>query len=81
MDQKESPPRVTVLSGSVEEFAGRSLERARKMDRGEKLPSEINTRTLDVAVMKNTATGERVWLQVRAEAFNVTNRVNSARPT
>jgi predicted transcriptional regulator len=33
--------RVTVSSGTVESFAGRSLERARKMDRGEKLPSEI----------------------------------------
>jgi hypothetical protein len=38
---KKTSPRVTVSSGSVEVFVGRSLERARKMDRGEQLPLEI----------------------------------------
>ena len=40
-----------------------------------------DTRTLDVTAMKNTATGEHVRLQFRTEAFDVTNRVNSARST
>jgi predicted transcriptional regulator len=37
----ELPRGVTVSSGTVGEFIKRSLDRARKIDRGEKLPSEI----------------------------------------
>jgi len=37
----KSPPGVKVSSGTVEAFIERSLERARKMDRGGKLPSQI----------------------------------------
>jgi hypothetical protein len=33
---KKTSPRVTVSSGSVEAFVGRSLERARKLDRAAK---------------------------------------------
>ena len=36
-----SPRGVTVSSGTVKAFIERSLERARKMDRGGKLPSQI----------------------------------------
>lgn len=38
---KKTLPRVAVSSGSVEAFARRSLERARKLDRGGKLAPEI----------------------------------------
>jgi hypothetical protein len=34
--EKGIPRRVTVSSGTVEAFIGRSMERARKMDRGER---------------------------------------------
>src|SRR5579859_7631758 len=43
---KKTRPRATVTSGTVEAFIERSLERARKLDRGERLPSEI-TRTFE----------------------------------
>ena len=39
--KKKTSPNVTVSSGSVEAFIWRSLERARMMDRGKTLPSEI----------------------------------------
>jgi len=38
---KKTSPRVTVSSGSADAFIGRSLERARKLDRSERLPLEI----------------------------------------
>ena len=38
---KKKSLRMTVSSGAVEAFIGRSLKRARKLDRGESLPSEI----------------------------------------
>jgi predicted transcriptional regulator len=52
--------RVTVSSGSVEAFVGRSLERARKMDRGEKLPSEISMTFEDPADLIRVLSAERV---------------------
>ena len=57
---KRRSTRVTVLSGSAEEFAGRSLERARKMDRGEKLPSEITMTFEDPADLVRVLSAERV---------------------
>jgi predicted transcriptional regulator len=53
-------PRVTVSSGTVEAFVGRSLERARKMDRGEKLPSEISMTFEDPADLVRVLSAERV---------------------
>ena len=38
---KETPLRVTVASGTAEAFIERSLERSRRLDSGERLPSEI----------------------------------------
>src|SRR5258708_27968908 len=38
---KKATRRIKVWTGSVEAFMERSLERARKLDRGESLPSEI----------------------------------------
>jgi predicted transcriptional regulator len=57
---KKRSPRVTVSSGSVETFIGRSLERARKMDRGERLPSEITMTFEDPADLVRVLSAERV---------------------
>jgi len=57
---KKVSPRVTVSSGTVEAFVGRSLERARKVDRGEKLPSEISMTFEDPADLIRVLSAERV---------------------
>jgi len=57
---KKAPRRVTVSSGTVEAFIGRSLERARKMDRGEKLPSEIIMTFEDPSDLVRVLSTERV---------------------
>ncbi len=46
---KKKPLRVTVWSGSVETFIGRALERPKKIDRGQRLPSEITVTCEDPA--------------------------------
>ncbi len=46
---KKRPLRVTASSGSVEAFIGRSLERAKEIDRGHRLPSEITVTFEDLA--------------------------------
>lgn len=43
------PPRVKVSSGSVEAFIERSIERAKNIDRGQRLPSEITVTFEDPA--------------------------------
>ena len=57
---KKRSPRVTVSSGSAGAFIGRSLERARKMDRGEKLPSEMTMTFEDPADLVRVLSAERV---------------------
>jgi len=57
---KKVSPRVTVSSGTVGAFVGRSLERARKMDRGEKLPPEISMTFEDPADLVRVLSAERV---------------------
>ena len=57
---KKVSPRVMVSSGTVEAFVGRSLERARKMDRGEKLLSEISMTFEDPADLVRVLSAERV---------------------
>lgn len=57
---KKTPPRVTVSSGSVEAFAGRSLERARRLDRGEKPAPEITMTFEDPADLVRVLSAERV---------------------
>jgi len=57
---KKVPPHVMVSSGTVEAFVGRSLDRARKMDRGEKLPSEISMTFEDPADLLRVLSAERV---------------------
>jgi predicted transcriptional regulator len=51
---------VTVSSGSVKAFMGRSLERARKIDRGQRLASEITMTFEDPADLVRVLSAERV---------------------
>ena len=53
---------VRLSSGIVDEFVGRSLERARKMDRGERLPAEITMTFEDPADLVRVLSTERVRL-------------------
>jgi predicted transcriptional regulator len=53
-------PRVAVSAGTVEAFIGRSLERARKIDRGEKLPPEITMTFEDPSDLARVLSTERV---------------------
>lgn len=57
---KKESPRVTVSSGSVEAFMGRSIERARRLDRGEKLVPEISMTFEDPADLVRVLSAERV---------------------
>ncbi len=57
---RKKSPRVTVSSRSVEAFTERSLERARKIDRGESLPSEITMAFEDPADLVRVLSAERV---------------------
>jgi predicted transcriptional regulator len=57
---KKTSPRVTVSSESVEAFIGRSLARARRLDRGEKLPPEITMTFEDPADLVRVLSAERV---------------------
>jgi predicted transcriptional regulator len=51
---------VTVSSGSVEGFIGRSLARARELDRGERLAAEITMTFEDPADLIRVLSAERV---------------------
>lgn len=57
---KRISPRVSVSSGPVEAFAGRSIERARRLDRGERLPPEIIMSFEDPADLVRVLSAERV---------------------
>ena len=57
---KKTSPRVTVSAGSVEAYIGRSLDRARRMDRGERLPSQIIMTFEDPADLARVLSAERV---------------------
>jgi predicted transcriptional regulator len=57
---RKMPRRVTVASGSVEAFIERSLERARKLDRGERLPSEITMTFEDPSDLLRVLSAQRV---------------------
>jgi predicted transcriptional regulator len=54
------PRRITVASGSLEEYISRSVSRARKLDRGERLPSEIIMTFEDPADLVRVLSAERV---------------------
>jgi predicted transcriptional regulator len=57
---EKMPRRATVASGTVEAFTGRSLERARKMDCGERLPSEITMTFEDPSDLLRVLSAQRV---------------------
>ena len=57
---KRMPRRVTVASGNVEAFMERSLERAGKLDRGERLPSEITMTFEDHSDLLRVLSAQRV---------------------
>jgi predicted transcriptional regulator len=57
---KKISPQVSVSSGAVDAFIGRSLERARKMDRGERLPPEITMTFEDPSDLARVLSAERV---------------------
>ena len=59
---KNPSRRATVSSGTVEAFIGRSLERARKMDRGERLPPKITMTFEDPSDLVRVLSAERVRL-------------------
>ena len=57
---KKTSARVTVSSGSVEAFIGRSLKRARKLDRGDRLAPEITMTFEDPSDLVRVLSAERV---------------------
>ena len=60
MFMKRTAKNLKVSSGSVEGFFERSLDRARKLDRGEKLPAEMRLTFADPADLLRVLTAERV---------------------
>ena len=56
------PRRVTVSSDTVDAFIGRSMERARKLDRGVKLPFEITLTFEDPSDLVRVLSPERLRL-------------------
>lgn len=57
---KKTPKNLNVSTGAVEDFFGRSLNRARKLDRGEKLPAEMRLTFEDPADLLRALTAQRV---------------------
>ena len=57
---KKTPKNLKVSTGTVEAFFERSLDRARKLDRGEKLPTEMRLTFEDPADLFRALTPQRV---------------------
>jgi predicted transcriptional regulator len=78
---KKMPRRVTVASGNVEAFVERSLERARKLDRGERLPCEITMTFEDPTDLLRVLSAQRVRVlhAVRARATPVSELAGTLR--
>src|SRR5580658_1139594 len=57
---KKTPKRVSVSTGTADAFFKRSLDRARKLDRGEKLPTELRLTFEDPADLLRALTAQRV---------------------
>lgn len=60
--------KVSITTGSVDEFFGRVRSHAASLDRGESLPAEITITFEDPLEMLNVLTSERVRLLRRAKA-------------
>lgn len=59
---KDRKAALRVATGPVQEFIGRSIERARKLDSGEKLPSEVRLTFEDPADLMRVLSVQRVRL-------------------
>jgi predicted transcriptional regulator len=57
---KKTPKNLNVSTGTVDDFFERSLNRARKLDRGEKLPAEMRLTFEDPTDMLRALTTQRV---------------------
>jgi predicted transcriptional regulator len=57
---KKTHNNVNVSTGTVDDFFERSLNRARKLDRGERLPAEMRLTFEDPADMLRALTAQRV---------------------
>jgi predicted transcriptional regulator len=53
---------ITLTTGSVDEFFARSRERARKLDRGERIPAEVRVVFEDPADLLQVLSTERIRL-------------------
>ena len=64
---------VILATGAVDEFFARSLERARKLDRGEKIPTGIRVTFEDPADLMQVLSAERIRVlhAVRAKPIPV----------
>ena len=60
IENSKTPRRATVASGNVEAFVERSLERARKLDRGERMPTEITMTFEDPSDLLRVLSAQRV---------------------
>lgn len=60
--------KVNISTGTAEDFFRRARSNARKLDRGESLPAEINITFEDPAELLTVLTAERVRLLRRAKA-------------
>lgn len=60
--------KVSIQTGTADEFFSRVRRHARKLDRGESLPAEINITFEDPVELLNILTSERVRLLRRAKA-------------
>lgn len=71
----------SVTTGTVEDFFKRSIERARKLDRGEKLPAELRLTFEDPADLIRVLSVERVrvLLTVRVKPRAVSDLANVLR--
>jgi predicted transcriptional regulator len=57
---KRTPKNLDVSTGTVKAFFDRSLNRARKLDRGEKLPAELRLTFEDPADLLRALTTQRI---------------------
>jgi predicted transcriptional regulator len=57
---KKTPKNINVTTGTTEAFFERSLNRARKLDRGERLPTEMRLTFEDPADLLRALTTQRV---------------------
>jgi predicted transcriptional regulator len=69
---------ATLTTGTVDDFFTRSRERARKLDRGERIPAEVRLVFEDPADLMQVLSAQRVRVlrAVRAKPISVSQLVN-----